>query len=281
MEKEKGTDITTANQYGVQSIERMFEIAEHLVKSQMCPFKKPEDVVLVMQAGSELGIGYIQAIGNLYPINGRVTMGVHLRSALIGAEKNISISVIEDFVKVYYFKAKGGYELELTADELKEGILSDKYQIVTVDTAPADYVASKIQLFKIDAPYMPVDMDDRRTTIEFHLKDKGIKERVTYHLHEAVQAGLPANNPNTWVKYTRAMVYKSCFNRGSDRYCSNILKGIKDTGEMLDVTQATYEIDGKGEVVSVNGKPFKVTDDMADFSYDDVTYDKDTDLGEG
>jgi hypothetical protein len=254
--------MTTQQQFSsIKTFEELIEIGEKLVKSGMCPFKKPEDVMLVLQAAQDIGVPYTTAIGNFYPINGRVTAGVHIHEALAQSNPDAVYHVEEYYVEVFHYRARGGFNLQLTAKELQKGIMEGKYQIVDMDTEQSDYIEGALQLLAVNPPYMPEGVVDRRTTIRFKRLSKKVDEKMSYYLHEAYQAGLVADRPNTWGKYTAAMVYSRCFTRGSNIYFGDIIKGIAETTSVADAIGIDYETNDQGHVSTVDlGENYEVVD---------------------
>ena len=74
---------------------RMLALGEVLCKSALVPLKKPEDVVVALMTGKELNLPFITSMSQIYPINGRPTIGVHIQRALC-IKAGILIKKIED-----------------------------------------------------------------------------------------------------------------------------------------------------------------------------------------
>ena len=81
---------------------RMLELGKVLAKSQLVPLKKPEDVVVAIMTGKELGLPFIASVSQIYPINGRPTLGVHIQKALL-LKSGVTYEKIEDAVAIYDF----------------------------------------------------------------------------------------------------------------------------------------------------------------------------------
>jgi hypothetical protein len=254
-------EVTTKQFSQPKTIEELLEIGEKLVKSGMCPFKKAEDVMLVLQAAQDSGVPYTTAINNFYPINGRVTAGVHIHEALAQAHEDAIYNIEEYYVEVFHYRARGGFNVQLTADEIQKGILEGKYQIINIDTDPSDYEEGKLQLLLSSPPYMPEGAVDRRTKIRFRRISKGIDETISYYLHEAYQAGLIQDRPHTWGKYTAAMLYSRCFTRGSNIYFADIVKGIAETTSVADAVGINYETNDQGHVSTVDLDDYEIVDE--------------------
>jgi hypothetical protein len=223
--------------------------AEVLIQSNVVPIKETADLLVALEYGEALGIPPAMAVSELYPINGRITTGVHILEALLLKNPNISYCVVEDAVEVFHYHAKGGFKVVLSSKELQDGIMANKYEVVKpefISNPSATYENGKIYLIKANPPYM-VDsngapfMDDRRTTISFIRKDKGIEVQQSYYLHEAFQSNNFQTKQGTWGKYTRDMMYSRLFGRLARRYGGDICKNIFTKEEMGVYGNASIE----------------------------------------
>lgn len=94
LEKSEGNvDIIKFEQF--DNVNEQLKYAELLIKSGLVTFKKPEQVVLIANLGKALGVSFEVASQNIYSINGRPSLSVHLISAL-AKKAGIDWEIIKD-----------------------------------------------------------------------------------------------------------------------------------------------------------------------------------------
>lgn len=80
------------------NVNEQLEYAQMLINSGLVAFKKPEQVVLAANLGRALGISFDVAAQNIYNIQGKPTLSVHLISAL-ARKAGIDWEIIKDAEK--------------------------------------------------------------------------------------------------------------------------------------------------------------------------------------
>lgn len=188
---------------------RMMALADVLCKSSLSPLKKKEDVVMALMTGQELGLPFITSLSQIYPINNRPTLGVHIQKALC-LQNGVVFEKIEDAVAVYNFVRKEGTELI----QLGEGTINMK--------VPAD--AKKKQI-------------DTRTTYLFTREIKmasgsykTITAKGSFSLREATEADLVGKD--VWIKYWRRMLDARAFTNGAREIADDIILGLMTPNEL-------------------------------------------------
>lgn len=196
---------------------RMLELGKVLAKSQLVPLKKPEDVVVALMTGKELGLPFVTSVSQIYPINGRPTLGVHIQRAIL-LKNNIIIQKTEDAVKLYEY-VKLDKEGKVVLDNAKKPVV---LSIGTLEEQPDNSAKRHI---------------DTRTTYKFTREIKmpsGKYKEVTatgsFTLDEARQAELL--DKDVWVKYWRRMLDARAFTIGSSEIADDLLLGLKPAEEM-------------------------------------------------
>ena len=252
MEENKSLSITEQSNTLTRSFEQLnsFDdimiLADKLVNmdSKLVPFKKAGDVVIVLQAARDFGIPITFALANIHPIQGKASAGIHLMSAQI-LKAGITYKVIEDFQPVYAYGGQGG--LDVTQDE----VLTDRdaYHIIGAKATPDQYHKTKINVVR-------KGIIDYRTVIEFTRQmpqpDGSITTMVIsgkFSRSEGVKAGLYESNPNTWMKYERAMVYARAFGDGAKKIGNDVLLGMTEISMMCDTFSIPYKTDNDGNVI--------------------------------
>ena len=225
-------------------------MAKELIASSLVPFTSVADTLLVIQAAHDLNIPVTWAISNLYPIQKRLSAGVHVITGLLW-RSGVTITVIEDFVPVAHFIGRGSLPVKLSSKEIN----GNTYQIVTAaEFTAGTYDKNKIPVLKSAAPYMPAKAVDHRTTILFtrytlDSENKSVKNemKISYYLHEAWQAGYFADGKDNWLNHTGSMMFARCVSRGK-RIGSDIIGNMMEVGEAADTFNIPYNVE-KGTVV--------------------------------
>jgi hypothetical protein len=83
------------------SVEEQIKYADFLITSRLIPFKKPEEAVMAFNIGRALGLDPAVTAMNVYPIEGRLSLSVHLATALAKRTGIIDWSIEKDYEPVY------------------------------------------------------------------------------------------------------------------------------------------------------------------------------------
>lgn len=207
---------------------RMLELGKVLAKSQLVPLKKPEDVVVALMTGKELGLPFVTSVSQIYPINGRPTLGVHIQRAVL-LKNNIIIQKIEDAVKIFEFvkiDAEGKVLKEPKKIQKEGKTVEIQVPIVlgegTLEEQPKNSAKRHI---------------DTRTTYKFTReikmpsgKFKEVTATGSFTLGEAREAELLVKD--VWVKYWRRMLDARSFTIGASEIADDLLLGLKPAEEM-------------------------------------------------
>lgn len=82
------------------NVNEMLKYAQLLIDSGLTALKKPEQVVLAANLGRALGVSFDVATQNIYNIQGKPTLSVHLVTAL-AYKAGISWEILEDNVTLF------------------------------------------------------------------------------------------------------------------------------------------------------------------------------------
>lgn len=214
----------------VEALEHMNRLAEVLIKSSICPLKKPADVIVAIITGNQYGLPFMTSINNIFPINGKPTLSVHLQRAMILKAK-VMFKKLLDYEPIYEY-----------AKIDNEGKLVPK--IVNGQTTHH----SLGMFMKQDKPLencVAVREVDRITKYEFNrlikLED-GSFERLTIHsefkMSDANTAGLLTKD--VWRAYPARMLDARAFAIGSREIASDVTLGISSLGELAEVYNVPY-----------------------------------------
>lgn len=209
------------------NVGQLRDYAKVLVESELVPLKRPEDVIVAVLTGRSMGLTATASLNNIYPINGRGTLGVHLIKALL-LTGGVKYETIHDYVPMYGFAMKDG-----------EG---------KVDTT----VPPLIDFFREPKEYeaRSKSIKDYGSLIKFtrklRLSDGSWTEMTEYGKFtwgEAKLAGLTDKKGDMWKKYPRQMVTSRAFTYGARLIAPDLLMGLYETSEMLDVKDIQYTIE--------------------------------------
>lgn len=80
------------------NVEEQLKYAKYLIDSKLINFAKPEHAVMAMNVGRALGVDAAVAATYMYPIDGKITLSVHLATAL-ARRAGVDWEVVKDGVK--------------------------------------------------------------------------------------------------------------------------------------------------------------------------------------
>lgn len=210
--------------------EQILAFAETVVNAGMCPYKKPEDAVLAIITGKEMGLSLAATFGGIYAIEGRPSLGVHIKKGIL-LQNNVIFKKIRDFEDYYEF-----------VDIPKEGrpsILGYGY----IEDLPKykELAETKVGKKKIDVA------TEYLFTRYFNTYKGVVKNtaRGIFRWSEAIQAGLAEKG--TWKKYSRDMLASRAFSKGANEIADDLLHGMYSYSELADINDGvTYYIDENG-----------------------------------
>lgn len=231
------TDLAALDYSSFETPARMLALGAVLCKSQLVPLKKPEDVVVALMTGKELGLPFIASVSHIYPINGRPTLGVHIQRALC-LKNSIIIEKLEDGIDIFEF-AK--------ADETGKPILVDKIinnQPVKVPVIIGTGIAQEQPKDTVKRAI------DKRTTYKLTRelkmpsgKYKEVSAVGSFTLSEAKEAELI--DKDVWKKYWRRMLDARAFTNAVKEIADDITLGLPAPNELSN----SFYINEKGEEV--------------------------------
>jgi hypothetical protein len=218
------------------ALQHMTAIANVLIKGKLCPFKRPEDVIIAMITGKQYGLPFMSSINGIYVIKDRPTMSTHLIRGLIIKAK-IIFKKINDYEPIYVFyqgkpKADNPTELELIPvagggyKELFRGTKDEEPSIPHIKgTKVVDYITTYLFKRKIKMP------DDTWETLEV---------RSSFRYTDAHRAGLLAKD--NWKNYPSRMLDAKAFNIGAKEIADDILGGMYSVNELAETFGINYTI---------------------------------------
>lgn len=229
---------------GLQTIEQITEIGKQILKSGLCPkhIETESDVLVTVLYGKELGFKLMQSLNDIFPINGKPSLGIHVKTALL-LKAGVYFKVLEDYSPLYRYKDKSGTVYS------KIEIETGNFQIVNSKTPKGAIISDKVQVIE--------ELYDRITKIEFKRKLKQpdnswieLHHIESFYYSTAIKAGLITKD--SWKNYPSKMCFSRCLGYGGAIVADDILKGIYTTEEMLDTEQINYNLTEEGKVIIID-----------------------------
>lgn len=197
------------------SMEEMLAFSTQIAKSGLSPLKKGEDVMAAILMGKELGLGTMTAVTNIYSVNGKASLGVHVINALL-LKAGITYKINEDYKPIMGYKNKG---------------------LINEESAVIDYrtVITFTRLVKRE--------------------DNSFKEMevtASYSLSEAKTAGLLEKD--NWKNHPKTMLRNRALAIGGRMIAGDILLGCYETSELMEVNNIKHSVteDGTVHIISSN-----------------------------
>lgn len=216
---------TVINSPEAIQIEKMKLFAKQVIASGVSGIKREADAIVILMRGAELGLSYAVSINNIFAINGKTGMSVHLHKAML-QNAGVYFDLEEDKVPLY------AYGVMKTNTEGKEIFLPKG---VTTETKVEGYrVSPKVVDYRTTYYFerevkMPLSGTIRLKTL-----------RMSYLYSEAVQAELV--DKDVWKKFDRSLMKARCFTSGASEIASDVVQGMYGINELANITSKNYTI---------------------------------------
>ena len=194
---------------------RMLALAEVLVKGDLCPLKKPADVMLALMTGQNLGIPLITAISQIYPINGKPSLGTHI-------QKGLALKHGIVYKRTRHYEA---YYMFVEADE------NGKPKLVNKKGTKVPVIISEGFLEEQPKGSLKKEIDrvtEYKLTRELRTpsgKWVTVIQTGSFSLREALTAEL--SNKDNWKHYPKDMLDARAFDRAMSEIADDIKGGLK------------------------------------------------------
>ena len=221
------------------------DFSERIAKSKLTPLKNGDDILAAVLYGKELGLDPMTSVNNIYPINGKATLGVHLINSLL-QKAGVVVEIINDYEPCVPFVMKGEDDKPLLKDG-KPTVIKTDYISIT----PRDFeVKSKTIV-------------DYRTTVKLtrQLRQPDGKYREVVILSsfgnsDAIKAGLLGGDKpkDNWTNWTKQMCLNRAVTFGGRLIGADILLGMYETSELADTANIKYTMTEEGTAIIVDVK---------------------------
>lgn len=200
------------------SMEEMLTFSASIAKSGLSPLKKAEDVMSAILMGKELGLGTMTAISNIYSINGKASLGVHVINALL-LKAGITYQIMEDYFPVWGTKNKG---------------------LPTEVKAVIDYRTT---------------IKFNRLVKRENGSYKEMEITSSYSISEARMAGLLEKD--NWKNHPKTMTKNRALAIGGRMIAGDILLGCYETSELLESNNVRHSVTEDGTVTILESNSTK------------------------
>ena len=206
-------------------IEKMKLFARQVIASGVSSIKKEADAIVILMRGAELGLSYAVSINNIFAINGKTGMSVHLHKAML-QNAGVYFELEEDKVPIYAY-----------------GVMKEKADGTKSFIAMGTTSEMKVEGFKVSPKVI-----DYRTTYYFEREVKMAlsgeirikKVRMSYLYSEAVQAELVEKD--VWKKYDRSLLKARAFTSGASEIASDVIQGMYGINELAMLSNRKFTI---------------------------------------
>lgn len=258
-DKQQGKElVTTTNQIEtLKSYDDILAWGEKIVKSQLTPLKEAKDVVVAVLFGRELGMSPMISVNNIYPINGKATLSVHLINGLL-IKHGVVIENIRQYEPCIAFAMKGEDDKAVLQDEngkvIKrngEGNIPDgvKAYPVILREGFADEPAGE---FEIRGNKITNYKTVIKLTRTLRQPDGSYRETSvisSYSINEASIAELTGKD--NWKKYPKQMCHARALAFGARMIADDLMNGMYETSELADASNINYNMTEEGKVTII------------------------------
>lgn len=275
METKKTTELAATNDT-ITSFKNLDEIqafGDRIAKSEISPLKEGKDVVAAVLLGRELGLPPMVSINNIYPINGKGTLSVHIINALL-QRNGVVVEIVRNFEPCVNFALKAdGSDKAVLFDGSGNLIAREKDGSVPKD-AEGNLLGMPMILREGFVDEHPKENEvkstritNTRTIVRFTrqiLQKNGSYVPMiiesSYSLAEAQMADLYGNpKKENWNKYPKQMLLNRALAFGGRLIGADILLGMYETSEMADANHIPYKVVDTDHIEIITEKKDKNT----------------------
>jgi len=253
--KIKEQAVTTDSLTSFKNLDELEAFGDRIAKSGFTPLKEGKDVVAAILYGRELGLPEMTSVNNIYPINGKGTLSVHLLNALL--QKNgIVVEVLKNYEPCMPFAFKGE---DGKAAIYKNGVLGKRNSDNSIPEGFAPLILREGFADETPKDYevKGTSITNYKTVLKFTRMLKQLngtyKETIiesSFSLAEAKVAELYPKKDN-WKNYPKQMTLNRALAFGARLIAADITMGMYETSELADATGVYYTVVQNGEKVEI------------------------------
>jgi hypothetical protein len=288
MENENTKTVATVPLKDVISFKSMDDLrkwGDEMAATGFTPLTKGKDIVAAVITGQELGLKPMFSANNIYPINGRATLGIHAMAKLL-LEAGILVEVLKDYAPCVNFVMRGddinGMIVPVCLDKNNKEVPYDVVnKKIPQDCKPIIIREGFVDEVSGDYEIKGKRITNYKTVIKFTRKLRqpdGTFEKMTvissYSYNEAAsviinKAGDTLINKDNWANWTPQMVYTRAYTFGAKRIGDDILGGLPETTEYADFKGIEYTMnESKVTIIDSNPKDSISTENLENATLD-------------
>lgn len=238
----------------IKSKEDLEGIMSIIAKGNPILFPTAASAITKFVKSKELGIGFITGAEHMHEINGKTGVDIHIVRAILLASKDIYWEKVKDYTQTPIY---------LTLDKQILNYVPENHMVVK-SKADEDF-ATKEGLKPLVLKGYDYVTEYKFSRIK-RLSDNStitIKATGKFTWLEAVEAKLPLdkngnyNELSPWFKYKQLMVDTRAFTFGARAIADDLLMGMREYTELLDIEGKNYTVDNNGSVVDITNNQAK------------------------
>lgn len=260
------TTSITASGLTFKSFDEMKKWGEEIIKSGLAPQATGGAVVAAVLMGKELGLEAMVSVNNIYSVNGKASLGIHIINSLL-LKAGVVTEVIRDYEACVGFALKGEDGKAYKGDD---GLSSPTLlRIGFIDELPREHeVRGKIivdykTIVKMTRMLKQPDGTFATATVT-----------ASFSYSDAVTAKLM--DKANWKMYPKQMCLQRATAFAGRAIGADILNGMYETSELLDIHNIDYTIED-GKITSIKDPNTKANPKIADAEEVEDVSDHETD----
>jgi len=239
--------------------DKALELFKTMAKGNVSAKKSPEDLLTMYVKSRELGIGFASAADHMHVIHGKTGVDIHIvRALLLKAGSGIHWEVLKDYEPQYKYTDGSNIWLKGENDDPVDFLpreCSYVYDKATTDKCKADGKQPVWKDGTVPIDWVTTYKFTREVQSKYSRDVKVLTEIGTFSWLEAITAKLPLNKDgqfhpdSNWQKYRPLMIDTRAFTFGARKIANDLLNGVYETSELLDMNNISYTIDAEGKVI--------------------------------
>ncbi len=232
-----------------------------IVRQGFTPLKTGEAVVAAIMMGKELGLEPMVSVNNIYPINGKATLGIHIITSLL-LKAGVVTVITKDYEACVPFVMKGDDDKPYMTEVEVDGVKKQKPILLRIGFADEDARPHEVKSKSVI---------DWRTSVKMTRQIKrpdGSYTEITveqsYGIADAQTADL--TKKDNWKNHPKQMVRTRAITLAARLIASDILNGVYETSEMLDVANIPYVVTEEGKVTIIESNTNMSTNGVSNIS---------------
>ena len=253
----------------INNSEKSIEVLTKLVGSKkLGKVVKVEEAIAYYVKAKELGLPFISSIDHMFDVSGKTNVDVHIMRAMVLRAGVVRWEEVYNYAPLYKYIDSTN---QVIATGIDDSCLPNTYEVpkgkneeeLKNDVSRIKSIG-KTPIFKaldrVSVPELNSTVINYATKYKFvrqiKLADNKLYEITEYgefSMAEAIYAGLAKKVDSAWFKYTRNMLEHRAWTFGARKIADDILFGLLERTEYLDMNHIDYDIqDGRVEVQKDN-----------------------------